>query len=383
VDISLNWKISSLARLGSEARRLRAIIAFPGAARNIRLDAIAGEFLEGLVSNLLRKTFLAGGLTASIISLSDKPAAAQGFPAAASGANAASASSWVAGAHAGYNWQQGSMLYGFETDFQGTNLNSSMAGKLINTAPGDFATTKGSIDYYGTFRGRLGVTTGQWLFYGTAGAAYANVDLTSSFSASGLQTSTQTSEPKIGWVAGVGAEYLLRPNLTLNLGYQYLDLGRTSISSSTVGFNGALTVGQVASIHSQFQTVTLGLSWRFAPAGSGSPWAGGYAGGQAGGAWGNSANALYTSIVDSTRFSDIRLKRDVTLLTRRGDGLGIYRYRYLWSDAVYVGVMAQEVALIYPDAVVRDPLFGYLSVNYGRLGLQPLILFGRRDTLTL
>ena len=35
-------------------------------------------------------------------------------------------------------------------------------------------------------------------------------------------------------------------------------------------------------------------------------------------------------------------------------GLGLYSYRYLWSDTVYVGVMAQEVALIHPDAVVRS-----------------------------
>ena len=66
--------------------------------------------------------------------------------------------------------------------------------------------------------------------------------------------------------------------------------------------------------------------------------------------------------------SDARLKRDITLIGRRDDGLGLYRYRYLWSDTVYVGVMAQEVALIHPDAIVKDPLDGYLRVNYSRLG---------------
>jgi len=34
--------------------------------------------------------------------------------------------------------------------------------------------------------------------------------------------------------------------------------------------------------------------------------------------------------------------------------------------------MAQEVALLHPEAVARDPLSGFLSVDYGRLGL-PLI----------
>ena len=71
--------------------------------------------------------------------------------------------------------------------------------------------------------------------------------------------------------------------------------------------------------------------------------------------------------------SDIRLKRDIAQIGRLDNGLGLYRYRYLWSDTVYVGVMAQEVALIRPDAVVHG-LDGYLRVNYGRLGLHLMTL---------
>jgi FecR protein/Chaperone of endosialidase len=68
-------------------------------------------------------------------------------------------------------------------------------------------------------------------------------------------------------------------------------------------------------------------------------------------------------------FSDIRLKRDVSLLKYLDNGLGLYSYRYLWSDTAYVGVMAQEVQKIAPESVVRDPS-GYLKVDYGALGLQ-------------
>jgi hypothetical protein len=67
--------------------------------------------------------------------------------------------------------------------------------------------------------------------------------------------------------------------------------------------------------------------------------------------------------------SDIRLKRDIEQVARLDSGLGLYRYRYLWSDQVHVGVMAQEVAAIRPDAVVRGG-DGYLRVNYARLGLH-------------
>jgi outer membrane immunogenic protein len=249
----------------------------------------------------LRTIFVSACLMAAVLMLPCQQAAAGLALNPAFGSNTANASSWLAGAHAGYNWQQGTIVYGFETDFQATHLNSSMNGGLTSLPPppGSFASTAALIEAYGTFRGRVGVTTGQWLFYGTAGAAYGNVDLSSKFGTLGLQAFSQTIEPKIGWVAGAGVEYLLKPNVMLTFGYQYVDLGRVGISSTTTGFAGpfAVTLGQAASVHAQFQAVTVGMSWRFAPDGSPSPWAGGYAGGQVGGAWGNNASAAYSSSI--------------------------------------------------------------------------------------
>jgi hypothetical protein len=67
--------------------------------------------------------------------------------------------------------------------------------------------------------------------------------------------------------------------------------------------------------------------------------------------------------------SDVRLKRDIALIDRLPNGLGLYRYRYLWSDQVYVGVIAQEVEAIEPNAVVRGE-DGFLRVDYARLGVR-------------
>jgi hypothetical protein len=67
--------------------------------------------------------------------------------------------------------------------------------------------------------------------------------------------------------------------------------------------------------------------------------------------------------------SDIRLKRDIVELARLDNGLKLYRYRYLWSDQLYVGVMAQEVAEIVPEAVVLGS-DGFLRVNYKMLGMR-------------
>ena len=49
--------------------------------------------------------------------------------------------------------------------------------------------------------------------------------------------------------------------------------------------------------------------------------------------------------------SDTRLKRDIAQVGEVDNGINLYRYRYLWSDTTYVGVMAQEVAEVIPEAV--------------------------------
>jgi hypothetical protein len=69
------------------------------------------------------------------------------------------------------------------------------------------------------------------------------------------------------------------------------------------------------------------------------------------------------------RRSDIELKEDVTLLGHLANGIGVYRFVYKGTDTVYVGVMAQEVQRVRPDAVTRGR-DGYLRVFYEKLGLK-------------
>jgi uncharacterized protein DUF3300/endosialidase-like protein len=69
------------------------------------------------------------------------------------------------------------------------------------------------------------------------------------------------------------------------------------------------------------------------------------------------------------RRSDIRLKHDVVLIGYLNDGLGLYRFSYNGSNTPYVGVIAQEVAQVEPQAVTRGR-DGYLRVYYDRLGLK-------------
>jgi hypothetical protein len=69
------------------------------------------------------------------------------------------------------------------------------------------------------------------------------------------------------------------------------------------------------------------------------------------------------------RRSDITLKHDIFLLGYLENGLGFYRFTYNGGAKAYVGVMAQEVQQIFPDAVVRGS-DGYLRVYYQKLGVK-------------
>lgn len=71
--------------------------------------------------------------------------------------------------------------------------------------------------------------------------------------------------------------------------------------------------------------------------------------------------------------SDIRLKRAITFLKKLANGLGLYSFKYLWSDQTYVGVMAQEVLKIMPQAVSTDK-YGFYVVDYGMLGMDMIKL---------
>ena len=56
------------------------------------------------------------------------------------------------------------------------------------------------------------------------------------------------------------------------------------------------------------------------------------------------------------------------LLGHLDNGLGFYRFSYLGSSKANVGVMAQEVQSVMPEAVTRGS-DGYLRVYYEKLGL--------------
>jgi hypothetical protein len=93
--------------------------------------------------------------------------------------------------------------------------------------------------------------------------------------------------------------------------------------------------------------------------GGGGGFRGGGGGGRGGGGRGGGGG----------RRSDITFKHDIVLLGHLPNGLGYYRFSYVGSNRAYVGVMAQEVHTVMPEAVVRDR-DGSLRVLYDKLGVR-------------
>jgi hypothetical protein len=69
------------------------------------------------------------------------------------------------------------------------------------------------------------------------------------------------------------------------------------------------------------------------------------------------------------RRSDLRLKHDVVRLGALDNGIGFYRFVYNGGEKAFVGVMAQEVQAVMPEAVWRAT-DGYLRISYDKVGVQ-------------
>ena len=109
-----------------------------------------------------------------------------------------------------------------------------------------------------------------------------------------------------------------------------------------------------------------GMAGGFGGGGRGGGFGGGRGGGGRGGGFGGGRGGGGRG--GGGRRSDMRLKHDIVLLGRLDDGLGYYRFVYNGGRTTYVGVMAQQVQTVMPEAVTRGP-DGYMRVSYDRLGL--------------
>jgi outer membrane immunogenic protein len=206
-------------------------------------------------------------------------------------------SSWLAGGQLGYNYQIRSWVFGVEADLQATDLSRSAsvfdpnAQPVLNFGqPLPFALTyraSSEIDWFGTVRGRLGITWDRLMIYGTGGAIFANVTTShfldrafapGSFNFGGLLVPLPSNMTSLGshdaivpgWIVGGGVEYAFTNNLSLKAEGMYYELQKTNAggfeyvngrTDAVMGFGAAQQTFTEIKHHGFL--VRGGVNWRF------------------------------------------------------------------------------------------------------------------------
>ncbi|KQV42697.1 MULTISPECIES: outer membrane beta-barrel protein [unclassified Rhizobium] len=149
------------------------------------------------------------------------------------------------------------LVVGGLVDFNLLDLSDDSASKLYSDTKTGY-----SIDWISSFRARAGLGTDDMLFFVSGGLAVADIDVGASdhvtlptfgrMDVSGGGTET-------GWVAGAGAEWRVKPNLSLSFEYLHYDFGTVTATGAAI-----VPVGGFPRFENdvRLDTVRIGLKWR-------------------------------------------------------------------------------------------------------------------------
>jgi outer membrane immunogenic protein len=203
-----------------------------------------------------------------------------------------SRSGGFAGGQIGMNWQWGAFVAGAELDAQGSRITSTVATTIPYLGGGSLASIASTqrIDYFGTARGRVGITFGGFggpgyggpgyggpgyggfgfggpiLLYATGGFAYAGVRegfvYTDTF---GFTATNLGNNGRTGYTIGGGIEWMILPNWSIKGEYQYISLrqGPRAAATEFVGGLGTAFVVNRVNPRIDMHTVRVGLNYHF------------------------------------------------------------------------------------------------------------------------
>ena len=244
-----------------------------------------------------------------------------------------SRNSFIIGGQLGYNIQSGNIVFGPQARFSwfSGEATATAVDSVFFFGPTDYAFES---NFVGSLQGRVGVALGGngTLLYGQGGFAFSQLTGRATFSDLVGPVSFSDTQTRIGAVLGAGIERAISERIRVGFLVQHYFWSDTTLNLGHNFFGERVR----AVVGGGETTARVELNYRLTSGGT---------------------------------LSDARLKRDIVLVGRRDDGLALYRYRYLWSDTEYVGVIAQDVLRVAPDAVAPGA-DGFLRVNYARLGTR-------------
>jgi outer membrane immunogenic protein len=132
-----------------------------------------------------------------------------------------SRSGFLGGVQAGYNWQSGPVVFGIQGDIAGTDIKGTtpcLIGILSCTS---------RTNWLATASGRLGaVVLDRGLVYVKGGGAWMNTDHRVNAPVVGNTLITSASSDTWGWLLGMGTEWMITPNWTAFVEYNYIEFDK-------------------------------------------------------------------------------------------------------------------------------------------------------------
>jgi outer membrane immunogenic protein len=130
------------------------------------------------------------------------------------------ADGFVGGVQAGYNWQKGQLVYGFEADVTWSDISFSDGVRFCDFDGCVSARASASIDWMATVRGRLGYLFQPSLMaYATAGFGFLSASASASVSGFGVSERFSFTDTDTDFVFGIGIEGKLSEVSALRVEY--------------------------------------------------------------------------------------------------------------------------------------------------------------------
>jgi opacity protein-like surface antigen len=165
----------------------------------------------------------------------------------------------VGGFQLGYNYQFApNYLIGIEGELEltsDTGNNNFFAG-----AAGPVGGLSSNHNWYDTLDGRLGYVMGSSLLYIKGGAAWMNADYNMSAAGAAGIASQSINITRFGWNIGAGLEYMILPQWSAKIEYNFLDFGTDSTN-----FGGVPVFGPGTTVHTEVHEFKVGMNYHWLP----------------------------------------------------------------------------------------------------------------------
>lgn len=176
-----------------------------------------------------------------------------------------SASGFLGGVQAGYNWQSGWAVFGVQGDIAGTDIKGSSPCLIILSC-------RDKTNWLATVSGRLGaVVLDRGLVYVKGGGAWANINHSVHTPNFGLGTGipdtiASKDVDHFGWMIGLGTEWAITQNWTAFVEYNYIEFEKTNQRFRLdLGpqINALATINVNADLVNKLSIAKVGVNYKF------------------------------------------------------------------------------------------------------------------------